>query len=267
MDAVPSACYIVDGEFNLISVNESAKAIYPHLEVGQKCHKCLMDLDSPCSLCPITNRQVGPRVYRDPIRGIAESVDCLELDYPGHGACHQLIISTVGEQADFSATLPTSQEGLQKLALVKALTVDYYDVFSVELSTDRMTMYRHNGQLLDESSAFRNTLYSDGMESYINRYVVEEDRGWMREQNALPALREQLKTSEAVVYHYRVIWKGEVHHFLRKIVRIGSPEDFRHIVIGIACEDEEVRAHERHERMARSLTEMERDSLTGLYTR
>ena len=48
MGAHSSGYYSIDGDYNIIGFNETAKEIYPSLQMGMKCYKALMGLDAPC---------------------------------------------------------------------------------------------------------------------------------------------------------------------------------------------------------------------------
>ena len=268
MSDISSGCYVVDSEYNVIDVNSTARELYPQLEVGQKCYQCLMGLDRPCGPCPVANGVQGPRTYRDPIRGISETVDAVSISVPGRGDCHALIFSTVGDLASYAATLPTTASELQDLALIKALTADFSDVFSVELAGGGITLFRHDGAAIEDSSVYKGTVpYEDANENYIARHVLPEDRESMRSQWALPAVTARLRSAESFMVHYRVRHNGSLHYYFRKFVRVGSPDSFDHIIVGVACEDDEALERQTMSKLAQELSEMELDSLTGLYTR
>lgn len=263
-----SGCYIIDSEYNVVNVNAPAKEIYPQLEVGKKCYACLMNLDAPCGACPVANGVQGPTAYVDPIRHITEIVDAVEMDVPGCGHCYGLVFSTVGDEAKFAATLPANAEDLKNLALIKALTVNYYDVFSVDLTDGTMVLYRHNGQPVEADSAYRGlTSYTRGCENYIAKYVYTEDRAEMRQKCSLEYLRAALTVSESITVHYRVFWKDELHYFFRRIARVGDADSFNHIVVGIGCEDVEVHELEQKDVLQVKLQKVEYNSLTGLLTK
>ena len=140
MEAISSGCYVIDADYNVVSVNQTAHELYPHLAVGEKCYRCLMGEQSPCKLCPVYNGVKGPRTYTDPIRGIVESVDAVEVTLEGHGLCHSLVFSTVGREELYAKTLPTTNDELRNLALIGALTVDYQHVISIDTATRRGTI-------------------------------------------------------------------------------------------------------------------------------
>lgn len=263
-----SGCYVIDSDYNVVHLNETARKLYPQLQIGKKCYACLMGLDHPCGPCPVANGVKGPSTYTDPIRNISEIVDAVEMDVEGLGRCYGLVFSTIEKEAIFAATLPTTAVELRNLALVKALTVDYYDVFSADLASDQMTLYRHNGKTLNTDSIYRQIAsYSKGTEDYIARYVLADDQEMMRRKATPEYLRKALAGAESVTIHYRVFWNDEIHYFFRKIARIGDADSFDHIVVGIGCEDEEVAERQQKIALQDNLRKVEYSAATGLLTR
>ncbi len=112
---------MTDDAYNVVAYNQTAKELYPQLEVGKKCYQCLMDADAPCGICPILNKVKGPKTYFDPIRKLYEVVDV--LDIPFQDQCyHTVVLSTTGEREDISKQLPTNETELMQL-----LEQEYYD--------------------------------------------------------------------------------------------------------------------------------------------
>ena len=141
-------------------------------------------------------------------------------------------------------------------------------MFSVNLSSRRVTLYRHDGKPVNDSMVYENNIdYDQAMERHIDRYVVEEDRAMMRESCSLPRIAAQLRQNETCRVHYRVSLGGEEHYYYRKFSRVGDAQSFENVVIGVACEDDEVLTRRRSEDLARSLSEVEYETMTGLYTR
>lgn len=71
MNHESSGCYVIDSDYNIVNLNNTAKKTYPQLEIGKKCYKCLMNLDAPCGPCPVAAGRKGPTTYTDPIRNIS----------------------------------------------------------------------------------------------------------------------------------------------------------------------------------------------------
>ncbi len=122
MSDISSGAYVIDEDYTIVSFNDTIKGLYPQLKVGEKCHKCLMGLDEPCPPCPVANHVFGPRTYMDPIRGIYETVDAVEVMLEDGRRGHVLVESTVGDSEVIAAKLPRTDDELRKL-----LEQKYYD--------------------------------------------------------------------------------------------------------------------------------------------
>ena len=266
MEAISSGCYVIDADYNVVSVNQTAHELYPHLAVGEKCYRCLMGEQSPCKLCPVYNGVKGPRTYTDPIRGIVESVDAVEVPLEGHGLCHSLVFSTVGREELYAKTLPTTNDELRNLALIGALTVDYQHVISIDTATRRGTIYRKFGRqsIPQENPDFD---YEEQLDQWIDAYVHKDDRESIRRQAQLENIERVLSGSEAMVIHYRAMTGGSLHYHYAKFVRVGPADAPQGIVIGIGGEDESVRIAQQKAQLERNLSLVETDLLTGLYTK
>ena len=115
MSDISSGAYVIDDDYNIVSFNKTMGELYPQLVVGAKCHKCLMGLDEPCPPCPVAGHVYGPQTYLDPIRGIYETVDAVDMVLEDGHAGHALVASTVGESEAISAKLPRTNDELQRL--------------------------------------------------------------------------------------------------------------------------------------------------------
>ncbi|MGN1381179.1 MAG: EAL domain-containing protein [Eubacterium sp.] len=268
MNTISSGCYVIDSDYNVISVNQTAHEIYPQLEVGKKCYCCLSGIDEPCGPCPVMNQVRGPRTYRDPIRNIDETVDAVEIPLEGHGLCHALIFSTVGENAEFAATLPASFDDLKQLAIIQALTDEFCEVFSVNLSTLKMSVYRDDkGNEQDHNIFPYPDSYEENTQAYVSIFVKEEDRERVFRQSSIENILEQLKSKESFSFHYRTETDGDVHYYRTNVVRVGNADSFDHVIFGVISEDTEVYEHLRNLELKKDISALEYDSVTGLYTK
>ncbi len=268
MENVSSGCYVIDEDYNVISVNDTAKKIYPQLEVGKKCYRCLSHIDEPCGPCPVHNRIKGPRTYRDPIRDIMESVDAVEIPIAEHGICHALVFSTVGNEAKIAATLPTNAEDLRDLAYIKAFTSDLLTVLLVDVKSEKCFVYRDNGVQENLEDIFRQTnLYQEQFEAYVKEHVIEEDRYTVLENGNFDHIVDILKKRESFMIHFRTIQDHNIHYYNTKIVRIGHADDFDNFIIGIGCEDDSVAMMREMNELEKNLSLVEVDTLTHLYTK
>lgn len=268
MNEISSGCYVIDSEYNLIEMNDTAQSLYPQLELGKKCYQCLMGLDSPCGPCPVANGVKGPQVYRDPIRDIVEMVDAVELRQGENGPHYALIFSTVGMNAEIAATLPVSEDELKNLGLVTTLANEYFsDLFTVRVSDGSLSLLRQAGKSLEKNNDAQERFYEQENEQYISKYVLEEDKEELRRVSALPNILAALREKNPLTHRYRVLLNGEVHYYYRKIATIGKGENPEHIIIGVGCEDEAVEQKAKYEALENRLGTIEASSLTGLFTR
>jgi len=51
---------IEDGTYKLLSISPILKEMFPHAEIGMKCHKVLYDKENPCAKCPLVT---GKKMY------------------------------------------------------------------------------------------------------------------------------------------------------------------------------------------------------------
>lgn len=263
-----SGTYIIDQEYHIVDYNQTAKELYPMLKKGEKCYKMLMGLEEPCGPCPVANGIKGPRTYMDPIRKIAETVDAVEIPLADGSIGHALVFSTVGQSATLAATLPKSPLELKNLSLLKGFTTDYYDVYTLEISTGEITIVRQSGEAIGIEAGFQQKLeYGPLMDLYICNNIHPEDQERMREQLELDYVQNQLQKKEYVTYHYRVYRGEEIHYFNLKIVRIGEADSYEHLLYGFACEDEDILERMRVLALRKTVNELELDSATGLYTK
>lgn len=94
-----SGTYVIDADYNIVNFNQTAGEIYPMLRLHEKCYKVLMNGTEPCESCPVARGIRGPRTYMDPIRHIYETVDAVELPMEDGSVGHALVFSTVPEES------------------------------------------------------------------------------------------------------------------------------------------------------------------------
>lgn len=180
-----SGVYVIDQDYNIISYNQTIKEMYPQLKKGKKCHRCLMNLDEPCPPCPVANHICGPRTYMDPIRGIYETVDAVEMDLGGGQIGHALVCSTVGESEMVAAKLPRNRD-----ELIKLLEQEYYDALTESYS--RKGFIRETERILRGSDQ---TDYAIVMFDIYNFKAVNDIFGIEGGDQILRFVFDRLKTS------------------------------------------------------------------------
>lgn len=167
MSEISSGAYVIDDDYTIVSFNDTIAKIYPQLVKGEKCHKCLMGLDEPCPPCPVANRIYGPQTYMDPIRGIYETVDSVDIVLEDGRPGHVLVASTVGESEVISAKLPRTDGELQRL-----LEQKFYDTVTDGFS--RQGFIRETERLFEQESR---TAYAVVMFDVVNFKAINDTLG------------------------------------------------------------------------------------------
>lgn len=174
-----SGYYSIDGDYNIIGFNETAKEIYPSLQMGMKCYKALMGLDAPCPPCPVVNGICGPKTYLDPIRHIYETVDAVDTILPDGSRGHALVFSTVAEGERLSSAIPTGEKSLRLLGAVNRLASDYVAVYSVNRQQKTISVYRSEFTNDPDNSIVKDNADYDTVREYLTRYIHPDDRSYV----------------------------------------------------------------------------------------
>ncbi len=80
--------YVIDRNYTMLSINDAAKAMYPHVEMGKPCYKALANRDIPCERCPVTDG--GAALFYAPYTKEWISAQAAEFDMPGVGPCYNI---------------------------------------------------------------------------------------------------------------------------------------------------------------------------------
>lgn len=247
-----SGYYSIDGDYNIIGFNETAKEIYPSLQMGMKCYKALMGLDAPCPPCPVVNGICGPKTYLDPIRHIYETVDAVDTILPDGSRGHALVFSTVAEGERLSSAIPTGEKSLRLLGAVNRLASDYVAVYSVNRQQKTISVYRSEFTNDPDNSIVKDNADYDTVREYLTRYIHPDDRSYVLKKMELDYLEQKLANSSSFRVHFRSAGE-ETHYYYLLVTRNGETEDEQDFVIAAACEDNDVNARKIYENQLNSL--------------
>lgn len=253
MSTHSSGYYSIDSDYNIIGFNDTAKKIYPSLEVGQKCYKTLMGLDAPCPPCPVANGISGPRTYLDPIRHIYETVDAVETVHADGTRGHALVFSTVEEGERLVSAIPTGENSLRLLGAINLLASKYSTVFSVNMNSGKVSILRSENLFGDKESDLSDNMdYDEVINLIISKYVHPEERSNIQNMLELEKVQERLDIVASFKVHCRIL-KGETHYHYLLIARNGEAGAYEDIVVAIACEDDDVGLKRIYEKQLESL--------------
>ena len=236
--------YIIDQNYQIVGYNDTAQKLYPQLKKGNHCYQCLMNLDSPCEVCPVLNKTDESRTYFDPMHHSYRAADAVEVNLSETEKGYVLVFSTAREGEKLVKQLPNNEEGLRLLGVINVLGNDYSDIYSVDVKSGKMQSFRYSGKALGIKEALcQETSYEQAMEEYIDTNVISEDQGKLRFAQSLSKLCDQLKVLPQVTVHYRARVNGEIHYYYMKCVRVGK-EEIENLVIAFSNEDTDVKRNE-----------------------
>ncbi len=131
----------------------------------------------------------------------------------------------------------------RQMELVQALSIDYNLVYYFDLETGVGSQIRED----DESTRIFGTSFDghkpfkESMESYIQQFVVEEDRGMLREASSSEVIKKELSEKKLYYVNFRTNIEGETKYFQMRVVRAGTWGESHGIVLGFHSVDEEIR--------------------------
>lgn len=134
--------------------------------------------------------------------------------------------------------------------LIEALSRTLEDVFLVDLDKDVSETFKINGKIVREQENNRRS-YRKTWEDYIQKYIHEEDREYVRKRCSAEHVVEQLGLSDSYMFRYRILMGETMHYYQARFSRI---EDDRHLIMGFECVDAVVQAEKAKEDEIRNLT-------------
>lgn len=158
--------------------------------------------------------------------------------------------------------LEKKNERYQK-ELIQALSIDYNFVCYFNLDTGMGSLLRNN---VENGSVFnpllgREISLEESMELYIQNFVYEEDKEFVRSAFSREKMLEELLVKKTAYINYRVDKGGRIQYFQMKAVRAGSWNESRGIVLGFRNIDEETRNEmERTRQLEDALAQAKRAS-------
>ncbi len=142
-----------------------------------------------------------------------------------------------------------------------ALNDSIWDLYGLNLHTGELTVYKQTGKAKSINEGLElNEDYDSIASRYIDNNVYEEDREAMRNFMRLDNLKNLLRSSAKLVYHYRLFRDDMMQYFYLKCVRIGSASDPDMIVFAFIPEAQDANRE-------KLLDLIEIDDLTGVFTK
>lgn len=131
---------------------------------------------------------------------------------------------------------------LNIIDIFNALGNNFSKIYTVDRQTKSITIYRYkNLNMVDEEFPKDVLSFEEEIKKYIDNYVLEEDKEKMIKATSWENMYHQLEQVPHFSMHYRAMKKGRIVYYYMKCARIGSPENFHHIALAFANEDNDIK--------------------------
>ena len=133
------------------------------------------------------------------------------------------------------------EEKVYQLEIINALSIDYTNVFMVNLMTNRIRIVRMN----DAAGAFYSDelgeqYYDDALEFYIDVSVYADDRDMMRMAFSRDNILRQLIKRETFYVNFRSNINNKLQYMKLKVVRIGDIKETGNFLLAFMNVDDEI---------------------------
>lgn len=133
------------------------------------------------------------------------------------------------------------EEKVYQLEIINALSIDYTNVFMVNLMTNKINVVRVN----DVAGAFYNDdfgeqYYDDALEFYIDVSVYADDRDMMRMAFSRDNILRQLIKRETFYVNFRSNINNKLAYMKLKVVRIGDIKETGNFLLAFMNVDDEI---------------------------
>lgn len=126
------------------------------------------------------------------------------------------------EQA-FAAAEKANQKLRYEMAIAGTLSKDFPDVVLIDLVNDTATTIKRHGVIIDRENRVLRRSYNQTWDTYIEKYVMEEDRETLRAAVSVMSVQGALRNSDEYACSYRVLYDDTgVHYFQALFIRIFS---------------------------------------------
>ena len=145
--------------------------------------------------------------------------------------------------------LETMEKMRDEMEIAGALSRDCPDVVLLDLANDTSVTIKRKGIIIPEDQRVIRRSYHDTWDSYIKKYVLEEDRAALFAAISTEKVKAALETSDEYACSYRVVVDEGIHHYQASFIRFYSQHNNEsQIILGFRCIDKIV--EEEHKNAA-----------------
>lgn len=233
---------IVDKEHKIISYNEFALQNYPGLREGASTEECFRQMEDFLPDLIEESLNQGIHIHWNAYRKLYELVDVMELKIPGKGMCYAISFSSMQDESSLQEKYHEREEKSQYMSMIKALTEEYNDVYSLNLKNGQIKVYRFGGYSVNAREKISAGYgYREAMETYVNTNVYEEDRESFRKATRLENVLDMLEQNGSFTHRYRVFRDGRPQHFMARFMKLKDEEYTDSLIVGFGDVDYETK--------------------------
>ena len=130
----------------------------------------------------------------------------------------------------------------QYMEMIQALSMDYTNVYWVNLTRDTVWAFRMSNAITKNfGNRFQEGSYKNLIRYYVETAVYEPDKGMLLEYALPEHLMKVLEEESSCAVNYRVMRDGEIEYYRMNVSRIESASEDVEIAIGFSNVDEEIR--------------------------
>lgn len=148
------------------------------------------------------------------------------------------------------------EEKLYQLEIINALTIEYSNVFMINVMSGIIRIVRINDRI---SSFYNESLeglpYDDVLDFYASVSVYEDDRDMIKRAFSRENVLKQLSKRESYYVNFRSYINNKISYMKLTVVRIGNIRETGNVLMGFMNVDTETE-HEMKQRKALSMAEL-----------
>lgn len=140
---------------------------------------------------------------------------------------------------------------IREMGFIGALSTEYSEICLIDIKKEESTIVKSNQKMLTPSER-RTHNYYEAWNMFIDRHVIDEDKGECRDCLSLPLIERAMETMGEYSFTFKINSNGELQNIEAKYVAFNG--DASIVVMGLKNIDERVeREQKRRERLENAL--------------
>lgn len=158
---------------------------------------------------------------------------------------------------NITSTYKQEEEKVYQLEIINALSIDYTNVFMVNLMTNKIRIVRMNDVVgAFYSDEFGEQFYDDALDFYINVSVYSDDRDMMRMAFSRDNILRQLIKRDSFYVNFRSNINNKLSYMKLKVVRIGDIKETGNFLLAFMNVDDEIEHEMRQKKLLQDTLNM-----------